>query len=261
MSANTPWFFQGVRAQFFPTEKLKIEGWLINGWQSYGTFNQMPGLGTQILWRPTGSLSILSNEYFGADTLGNADRLRYHSDNSLQMKYLENPEGLVSRGAFSLTVDAGCENGGGVSCAGGSAASPSQYFVGFMLYNRLWFDHGKYGLTLGGGAISNPGRYLALLPAVNGATATSGTPYFTQNAGDQFKAWDGSATLDYMPNQFLTLRFEYNHREASVPYFAGANGITPPGGNQGAAGSVVTGWQPDLVKTENRMQLVLMVRI
>ena len=45
-----------------------------------------------------------------------------------------------------------------------------------MLYNRFWFDKDRYGLTLGGGKINNPGRYLVLLPPINGATAASGTP-------------------------------------------------------------------------------------
>ena len=35
VSSNTPWFFQGVRIQIFPTAHLKIEPWIINGWQSY----------------------------------------------------------------------------------------------------------------------------------------------------------------------------------------------------------------------------------
>ncbi|HZD96471.1 MAG TPA: outer membrane beta-barrel protein, partial [Candidatus Sulfotelmatobacter sp.] len=38
VSSNTPWFFNGMRVQFFPTDKLKIEPWLVNGWQSYGRF-------------------------------------------------------------------------------------------------------------------------------------------------------------------------------------------------------------------------------
>jgi hypothetical protein len=261
VSANTPWFFQGARLQIFPTDKLKIEPWLINGWQSYGTFNRMPGLGLQILWRPYAWLSVLSNSYFGTDTLGNPDRTRYHSDNSVQVKYFEHPAAVVDRGAFSVTVDFGCENGGGVSCVGGNSKTPSQYFAGFMVYDRLWFLHDLFGLTLGGGAISNPGRYLVLLPPINGATATSGTPYFTTNPGQSFKAWDSSATFDYMPSQFVTWRFEYNHRETNVPYFAGPGGITPPGGNQGSPGSLVSGWAPDLRKDENRIQLVLMVRI
>jgi hypothetical protein len=45
VSSNTPWFFNGLRVQIFPTEKLKIEPWFINGWQSYGRFNGRPGVG------------------------------------------------------------------------------------------------------------------------------------------------------------------------------------------------------------------------
>src|SRR5438876_12251553 len=44
VSSNTPWFFNGVRIQIFPTEHLKIEPWLTNGWQSYGRFNGRPGV-------------------------------------------------------------------------------------------------------------------------------------------------------------------------------------------------------------------------
>ena len=60
-----------------------------------------------------------------------------------------------------------------------------------MIYNRFWFKNDRFALTLGGGAIDNPGRYLVLLPPINGATATSGAPsYFTENPGDPFKAWE-----------------------------------------------------------------------
>ncbi len=54
VSSNTPWFFNGMRAQIYLSEHLKIEPWLINGWQSYGRFNNRPGVGGQILWRPNG---------------------------------------------------------------------------------------------------------------------------------------------------------------------------------------------------------------
>src|SRR5579883_1590450 len=43
VSSNTPWFFNGMRIQFFPNDKLKIEPWIVNGWQSYGKFNEAPG--------------------------------------------------------------------------------------------------------------------------------------------------------------------------------------------------------------------------
>ena len=43
VSSNTPWFFQGVRVQVFPTAHLKIEPWFINGWQSYGVRQSSAG--------------------------------------------------------------------------------------------------------------------------------------------------------------------------------------------------------------------------
>jgi hypothetical protein len=261
VSSNTPWFFNGVRVQIFPSEHLKIEPWFINGWQSYGRFNNRPGIGAQILWRPNGKFELLGNQYIlGEDTLNVPGRVRYHTDDSIEYKYYENPSNFLSQAAFSLTGDMGCEHGGGVSCYGDSKKGPKQDFLGFMLYNRLWFHKNLYGFTLGGGKINNPGRYLVLLPPINGATAASGTPYFTQNPGDPYKAWDASATFDYMPSQYITFRWEFDHRAANVPYFSGRDGITPPGGNTGAPGSVVPGFTPDLVRDENRLNLAILVK-
>ena len=261
VSSNTPWFFNGLRVQIFPSEKLKIEPWFINGWQSYGKFNNRPGIGGEVLWRPNGAVSIVANQYaLGADTLGNKNRIRYHTDDSIQVKYYDNPSKLLDKAAFSLTIDAGCETGGGVSCFGNGKTGPKQSFLGFMEYERFWFHHDLFGLTVGGGAIDNPGRYLVLLPPINGATAFSGTPYFTQNPGDPFKAWDVSGTFDYMPSQYITFRWEYVHRGSNVPYFTGTGGITPQGGNTGAPGSVVAGFNPDLRKFENRATVALLVK-
>jgi len=261
VSSNTPWFFNGLRIQIFPSDRLKIEPWIINGWQSYGKFNKAPGLGMQILWRPNGWLSVLANNYWGTDTLGVPGRKRIHTDDSIQVKYYDKPEKLLNKAAFTFTFDAGCEYGGGVSCKGGTPNSPSQYFLGLMAYNRFWFHKDLFGLTLGGGAITNPGRYLVLLPPINGATAFSGTPYFTGNPRDKFKAWDASITLDYMPTQFSTFRFELNHRAANVPYFAGPGGVTPLGGNTGPPGSLVPGFFPDLRKYENRFTMAILVKL
>jgi len=279
VSSNTPWFFNGVRVQIFPTEHLKIEPWFTNGWQSYGRFNNRPGFGMQILWRPNGWLSVLGNQYaFGEETLGVPGRVRYHSDDSLEIKYYDKADSFLSKAAFSLTGDIGCEHGGGVSCVGTRNGHPKQSFLGYMFYNRFWFDRDKYALTLGGGKINNPGRYLVLVPPINGATASSAAtnaPYFTGNPGDPFKAWDASGTIDWMPSQYITFRWEFDHRAANVPYWSGPGGITPPGGNNGnptafvcSDGSVAppTGcgtlglWQPDLRKIENRINLAILVK-
>ena len=172
VSSNTPWFFNGMRVQIFPTEHLKIEPWFVNGWQSYGRFNHRPGIGAQILWRPNGKLEILGNQYMlGADTLGVAGRIRYHTDDSMEYKYYDHPENFLSKAAFSLTGDMGCEHGGdpvagtAVSCAGNSVKvvggvryiAPKQDFLGFMVYNRLWFDERPLWVHVrGAGEINNP---------------------------------------------------------------------------------------------------------
>ena len=268
VSSNTPWFFNGMRVQFLPSDKLKIEPWLINGWQSYGMFNSTPGVGAQILWRPNASVSVTSNNYYGKDWLGIPDRWRVHTDNSLEVKYLDRPKASLDKAAFSFTVDAGCESGSGVSCGisntdmtGPDKNNPHQGFFGFMGYNRIWFNHDRDAITLGAGYMTNPGRYLVLMPPINGATAFSGAPtYFTENPGDPFNAWDASATFDLMPDQFVTFRGEFDYRHSSVPYFAGPGGVTPVGGNTGAPGSAVAGFTPDLRQSETRLNFALLVK-
>jgi hypothetical protein len=105
-----------------------------------------------------------------------------------------------------------------------------------MVYNRFWFHKDLFGLTVGGGQINNPGRYLVLIPPINGegaVSAATNSPYFSENPGAPFKAWDSSITFDWMPKQYITFRWEYDYRHASVPYWTGRGGITPPGGNNG----------------------------
>ena len=240
VSSNTPWFFNGVRVQWFPTAHLKIEPWFINGWQSYGRANSKPGLGGQILWRPKPWLSLVFNNYgLGEDAVGNTYRHRIHTDDSVEVKYYDRPSNFLDKMAFSVTGDLGCEFGGGVSCHGTGKAGTKQAFLGYMFYNRFWFDKDKYGLTIGGGYLNNSGRYLVLLPPINGATAASGTPYYTENPGDQYHAYDMTTTFDYMPNQFITFRSEIGYRHADQPYWTGRGGLTPPGGNNGSPGNYV----------------------
>jgi hypothetical protein len=62
-----------------------------------------------------------------------------------------------------------------------------------------------------------------------------------------------------MPNQSLTLRFEFVHRESSVPYFAGRGGVTAPGGY--ATTDLPADWRPDLVKSENRLIFAMLFRL
>src|SRR5579871_1898124 len=270
VSSNTPWFFNGLRVQYWPTQHLKIEPWLINGWQSYAKYNKHPGFGGQILWIPNDSLKLVFNTYsLGQDNISNqftngvplnagangnqsvqiataslpgspyvnwSKVQRIHEDDSVLVKYYENDHaGLgISRMAFSLTVDIGCEYGGGVSCTGGPN---KESFIGAMFYDRTWWGHNKYAITWGGGAYSNPGRYLALVPPINGATAATGTAYFSENPGLKLYQWDTQLNFQYMPKDWITWWTEATYRHSSVPYWSGPGGITPPGALPSGSGS------------------------
>jgi hypothetical protein len=241
VSSNTPWFFEGIRIQIFPTHHLKIEPWIINGWQSYASANTRKGLGGQIKYTPYSWLNIISNNYgLGHDDLYTPNRSRIHTDNSIEIKYYDKPGKGLDKIALTFTGDMGCEFGGGVSCYTDKAGGPKQSFIGYMIYNKFWFHRDLYSITVGGGQINNPGRYLVLIPPINGETAGSAainSPYFTFNPGDPFKAWDTSVTFDYMPKQWVTLRFEGDYRHANVPYWSGAGGVTPPPFLGGAPGT------------------------
>jgi hypothetical protein len=273
-SDNTPWFFNGLRLQIFTSDKLKIEPWLINGWQSYGKFNEMPGFGAQILWRPVEWFSFNSNDYVGWDTQDAPGRMRFHTDNSVEARYFraEKPGAIFSKAAFSLTGDFGGESGDGVVPWGGtgteyhcSTTTPcTQQFASWMAYNRFWFFGDHFAWTTGGGMMHNPGRYLVLAPTGNASpvpqplnVAPASQP-FDMSPGTQFDAFDYETGFQYMPDEHTTWDLEVNHRQASVPYFAGHGGVTSPDGY--TTTTTPKGWAPDLVKGDTRIIVALLVR-
>jgi hypothetical protein len=284
-SDNTPWFFHGLRLQIFPTDRFKEELWLVDGWQSYALFAAMPGIGSQTLWRPREWVSIVANLYLGKDTLtynttcsatatapptaactpsapsppNPSARLRFHSDNSLLIRYFNMPgRSLVTKAAFSLTGDLGFESGAGVSPFGESHL-PAQNFIAGMLYHRLWFLEDHVGWTVGGGVMHNPGRYLVLPPTGNANPLTGGFP-FTMNPGDPFNAWDLSTAIQYMPDEYSTWGIELVRRSASVPYFAGPGGVTSATGTW-PGGGFDPSYRPDLRTTETRIIASMLFRM
>ena len=280
-SDNTPWFFNGLRLQTFPTDKLKVEFWLINGWQSYGMFNHSPGIGASIYYRPKETVDFVFNNYYGKDDQGAPNRYRFHSDDSYQLRYINRPKGkFITKAAFSITGDFGFENGDGVSPFGKKAGTTAQNFISGMVYNRFWFGD-KFAWNFGGGYMHNPGQYLVLAP-----TGYADTLFQQQTGpGSTFNALDFSTTFDFLISQNLTLKFEYIYRNVinigaapgTTPlngYFAGHGGVTSPTGFANTGGYTYTssgasiapplsswgGWQPDLVNSEQRIILALIVR-
>ncbi len=289
VSSNTPWFFNGLRIQWFPTNKLKIEPWVINGWQSYAKYNGHMGLGGQLLWQPKEWFKLVANQYgYGQDNLGLPKTQRIHTDDSIEIRFYNNPnkDTGISKIAMSLTGDAGAQYGGGL-CGTCAPSQGKESFVGWMLYNRYWWNKDKYAITFGGGEMSNYGRYLTLLPPINGADAVTGSPYFTELPGQKAHMWDSTITFQYMPKQYITWWAEVGYRHSDVPYFAGRGGVTPPGfpmgGTNGspqnyvcmsgasagtndlgaataACGGPGTVWFPDLRRSETKASIGVMVK-
>jgi hypothetical protein len=140
-----------------------------------------------------------------------------------------------------------------------------------MAYNHIWFAKNHLGWYIGGGWMTNPGRYLVLAPTGDASPlpnpydptrngGTAGTHVFTENPGDKFTGWDCSTGFRWMPNQSVEFKVEWVHREADVPYFAGPGGVTSPSGYTTTA-IPTTGWVPDLTKSENKIIAAFLFRL
>ena len=266
----TPFYFSGARVQMHPSKNLKTEIWLLNGWQSYNSFSNSPGLGSSTYYRPSENLQLVANFYLGRntqnpDTEGNqSKRVRFHHDNSIVGRYYKNPESKgISQAAFSLNSHYGFQSN---NEAGDIVKAKDNFMIGTSLANRIWFNKNKMALTLRGDYMTNQSvvngvnvaPYLAFTPA-----AAGDVPNNFDNAianGDKLKIFQFTTTFDIMPSDFVTFRLEYGYRSSSVPYFTGAGGTTSASGwTNGPTGT--TPWAADLKKSENRITLAVNFRL
>ncbi len=280
----TPFYFSGVRLQMFPAKNLKIEPWIINGFQTYGKFNSAPAAGLSIYYRPSEPYAFVANFYYGSDyytgpatTYGTQDGVkRFHHDHSILIRYVNKPDAKgISRMAFSINNHYGFQSGninqvtapdGTVLTPAGTVDAATNYMAGTSLVNRTWFYKNQIAFTLRGEYVTNPGRHIALYPipgsgfpsgqTIAGYTVTPPAEYDMNYSG--LKAWGFTAGLDVMPVDFVTFRLEYVHRGADIPWFTGRNGSTPTYLNSSPINGTYT---PDLQKTENRITFAVNARI
>lgn len=245
----TPFYFTGARVQAFPAKKYKVELWLLNGWQTYNSWSKAIGVGNSNYYRPTENLQLAANFYYGTDSR-NSSRIRFHHDNSVVARYFKNKTSAgISQAAFSVNTHYGFQSGDGVK-------RTDHYMTGTSIANRIWFNKNKFALTLRGDYVTNPGLYLAFSPSP--VTSNDFNDAIANDPEQKLNILQATCTFDVMPNDFVTFRFEYGHRNANVPYFAGAGGTTSP---DGWADTDPTGWRPDLVKNENRLTVAVNFRL
>jgi len=243
VSDFTPFYFFGLRAQLFATRRLKIELWLVNGWQTFGEWHEGRSGGYAINWRPRGWLSLIHSLYLGQEVLGDPSSLRAWTDNSAQLRYWQRRGGGrgLQSAALALVADVGLEHRG--------APTPDGWEGGISLANRLVWARWLATTVRGDLYYDQRGTLVQPLPL--------GDPY-TLPAGRSYLLGGLAATVDVAPSPWVLFRLEYSHRESSQPYFSGHGGITGPSGLQGPA---IPTFTPDLQRRDDRLILNATLRL
>ncbi|RZJ76490.1 MAG: porin [Flavobacterium sp.] len=266
----TPFYFSGARIQAYPSKNIKTELWLLNGWQSYNSFSNGPGVGSSTYYRPNENLQLVANFYFGHDTQnpdaeGNqSKRMRFHHDNSIVKRYFNNPEATgLSQAAFSLNSHYGFQRN---DAQDDRVHASENFMLGTSLANRIWFAKNKLALTLRGDYMTNQSvvngvntsPYLAFTPALTGDVPNNYDSAIAE--GEKLKIFQFTGTFDVMPNDFITFRLEYGYRNSSIPYFTGSGGTTSPSGWVNGPTNDIP-WAAKLQQDEHRVTLAVNFRL
>ncbi len=248
ISEFTPFYFQGARIQAFPSSNYKAELWLLNGWQTYNSWNTGLGIGQSNYWRPNEDLQLVANFYLGQDDRGTT-RLRFHNDNSVVARYFKQGHGAISQAAICFNVHYGFQSGEGETLE-------NEYLTGAALSHRLWFANNTLAVSLRADGLINRGLYDT--PAPSPVAPNAYTDAIASMSAPAFHIAQFTITFDVMPSDFITFRLEYLHRASNVPYFAGPGGTTSP---DGWVDTPTGSWRPDLRTYEDRFTLATNVRL
>jgi hypothetical protein len=242
MADATPYYFFGFRGQVFTSQRLKVELWIVNGWQTFGEWHEGRAGGYLWNWRPNAWLSVVNSVYAGQEAKGDPDSLRVYSDNDVQIRYYHAPGSRFLRSlAFSLVGDVGYEHRGD---------APSGPMGGVTLTHR-WDWTERWKSTLRGDFLYDQTQAISPKFPVGSAYPWLGTnPFFAAGV---------TATLDYWPSPWVLTRLEAAHRVANQPLFSGNGGIAGPGGLPPTGGSPP--FTPDLRRTDDRVLFNVTLRL
>lgn len=241
VSDFTPYYFAGVRNQWFLQQSTKVELWLVNGWQTFGQWHESRAGGYQFNHRPSERLSINHSTYVGKDEPLDAHAIRFYTDNFVQWQWIKG--GAVKSSALALVGDLGFEH---------RSASESGWMTGGSLSNRVEIDE-HWAVC---------GRVDVFYDQTQALVTQFplGSPYQLPDRG-AFLGGGLTATVDFLPSPWLLLRLEYMHRRANIPYFSGHGGITGPNGVAPTDPAAAAGFTPDLRKTDDRVVVNATLRL
>jgi len=251
MSDSTPYYFFGIRSQLYVTQRLKLELWLVNGWQTFGQWHEGRAGGYLLNWRPREWVSLTTAAYFGQEVQNDPGSVRIYFDSYAQLRYYKGKSTRSIRSAaICFVIDAGYEKRTTPDW------QPSGAIVGASVTHRVEWTS-KWATTLRGDLFWDPTQ--ALIPKL-----PLGSPYLlptqAQNGvpAEPFLGGGITLTQDFIPSPWIVARLEYAHREANVPYFSGPGGITGPGG---VAAQNFNTFTPDLKKRDDRILFNVTLRL
>jgi hypothetical protein len=244
----TPYYFFGIRAQIFATRRLKVELWLVNGWQTFGQWHEAKSGGYYINWRPREWLSIVNSFFIGNEVQNDPGELRPYSDSNIQIRYYKGGPKTIESAAFSLTGDLGYELR---TVPQVPNTNPRSGFMGGVsLSHRLVIRKWIANTLRGDFFFDETGAIVPLLPLGNPYSLPYVPPWWFYGV---------SVTLDFIPSPWIVFRVEYAHRQSNRAYFSAHGGITGPNGVQ--TPTAVFGFQPDLLDYDDRVVVNATLRL
>jgi hypothetical protein len=243
VSDATPYYFFGFRGQLFATARMKLELWVVNGWQTFGEWHESRAGGYQWNWRPREWLSISNSLYLGREAEGDPGSLRVYSDNNVQLRYFKSGRGPLRSATISIVADLGYER---------RSNAPSGTMGGMILSHRWeWTERWKSAFRLD--FLYDETQAISPRFPVGAAYPWTGT--------SPFLAGGATATIDFWPSPWLLTRLEYSHRLANQPLFTGHGGITGPGGRLPQDPASAATFMPDLRRNDDRVILNMTLRL
>ncbi len=243
VSDFTPYYFSGSRTQIYLSRKFKVELWVVNGWQTFGQWQEGRAGGFLWNWRPNERFSLSSTVYAGQEVPLDSKASRWYTDNYAQYQYYKSSAGLIRSAAIAVVADLGYDYRGGGARDG--------VRTGESLSNRVELE-GNFAWTIRGDYYYDESQAV-----VAGFPITSA--YARPFQDQPFSGGGATTTFDYWPSPWTLFRLEYMHRAANIPFFSGHGGITGPAGIQPTtAGAAFT---PALRKSDDRIVLNVTLRL
>jgi hypothetical protein len=244
VSDFTPFYFSGSRTQIYFTRSLKLELWVVNGWQTFGQWQEGRAGGFLWNWRPSSRLSVSSTAYAGQEAPGDAKSSRWYTDNYAEYQYFKSG-GLVRSAAIAVVGDAGYDYRSGGARDGVRA--------GGSLSHRLELAGDAFWTLRADGYFDESQAVVTSFPITS--------PYARPEQDRAFAGGGLTTTFDFWPSPWTVLRLEYMHRVANIPFFSGHGGITGPGGVQPGPAPAAATFTPDLRRSDDRIVVNATLRL